>query len=126
MKKTDSKLIDSSVWLAYLFNGNHADIIDSEEILLMSVLSLFEIKKKLSKSKVENNKVVRCMEFVKKRSLIVPVNEEISEKAVDFSLENNLSIIDSIIYTTSMLNESILITLDNDFTGLKNVIVLKN
>jgi len=27
----DSKLIDSSVWIAYLFNGQHSEIIDSEK-----------------------------------------------------------------------------------------------
>ena len=121
MKKTDSKLIDSSVWLGYLFNGSNSDVIDSNEILLLSVLSLFEIKKKLMKSKVENNKIVKSMEFVRKRSLIIPVSEEITEKALEFSLENDLSIIDSIIYATAVLNDSILTTLDNDFRGLENV-----
>ena len=121
MKKTDSKLIDSSVWLAYLFNGSHSDVIDSNEILLLSVLSLFEIKKKLVKSRVENNKIARSMEFVRKRSLIIPVSEEITEKALEYSLENDLSVIDSIIYATAVLNDSVLITLDNDFRGLENV-----
>ncbi len=123
MKKTDSKLIDSSVWLAYLFNDYHSDIIDSDEILLLSVLSLFEIKRKLLKSKVDNSKIVRSMEFVKKRSLIIPVSKEICEKAVDFSSENNLSTVDSIIYTTAVFNDAVLLTLDNDFRDLKNVIV---
>ena len=121
MKKTDSKLIDSSVWLAYLFNGSNSDVIDSNEILLLSVLSLFEIKKKLVKSRVENNKIARSMEFVRKRSLIIPVSEEITEKALEFSLKNDLSIIDSLIYATAVINDSILITLDNDFRGLENV-----
>ena len=121
MKKADSRLIDSSVWLAYLFNGSHSDVIDSNEILLLSVLSLFEVKKKLVKSKIENNKIVKSMEFVRKRSLIIPVSEEITEKALEFSLKNDLSIIDSLIYATAVINDSILITLDNDFRGLENV-----
>ena len=124
MKRTDSKLIDSSVWLAYLFNGTYSEIIDSDEMHLLSVLSLFEIKKKLVRSKVETGKIVKSMEFIKKRSLIVPVSEEISEKAVTLSLEKNLSIVDSIIYATAALNDSILLTLDNDFRGLSNVNLL--
>ena len=120
----DSKLIDSSVWLAYLFNGKCTEVIDSEEILLLSTLSLFEIKKKLAKSKVESSKIIKSMEFIKKRSLVVPVSSEIAEKAVDFSLENGLPIIDSLIYATSILNNTTLITLDNDFRGLKNVVIL--
>ena len=89
MKGRDSKLIDSSVWLDYLFNGSHSDIIDSREILLLSALSLFEIKKKMAKSRIENAKIARSMEFINKRSLIIPVSENIAEKAVDFSFENN-------------------------------------
>ena len=116
--------MDSSVWLAYLFNGNYSEIIDSSEILLLSALSLFEIKKKLEKSKVEKSKIAKSMEFIKKRSLIIPVSEKIAENAVDFSLENGLSIIDSIIYTTSILNDSTLMTLDNDFRGLKHAMLL--
>ncbi|MBI2657558.1 PIN domain-containing protein [Candidatus Woesearchaeota archaeon] len=121
---TDSKLVDSSVWLAYLFNGQHSDILDSDEVLLLSALSLFEIKKKLSKSRLESNKISRSMEFIKKRSLVIPVSAEIAEKAAEFSLANELSIIDSLIYTTSVLNDSTLITMDNDFRGLKNAMIL--
>jgi len=124
MKKIDSKLIDSSVWLAYLFNNSYPDIIESNEMLLLSVLSLFEIKKKLAKSKIETGKIIKSMEFIKKRSLIIPVSEEICEKAVSLSLEEDLSIVDSVIYATSILNESTLLTLDNDFRGLDNVDLL--
>ena len=124
MKKTDSKLIDSSVWLAYLFNGVHRNIIESDEVPLLSVLSLFEIKKKLVKSKIDSNKISRSMEFIRKKSLVVPVSEEITETAVDIALSNNLSLVDSLIYTTAISNNSTLITLDNDFRGLKNTIVL--
>ena len=124
MKRTDSKLIDSSVWLAYLFNGSYSDTIDSDEILLLSVLSLFEIKRKLGKSNYENSKIIKCMDFIRKRSLIVPVSEEIADNAANFSLEKNLSIVDSIIYTTAMLNDSMLLTLDNDFRGLRNVVLM--
>ena len=121
---TDSKLIDSSVWLAYLFNGQHSEIIESNEMLFLSALSLFEIKKKLVKSKIDGIKITKSINFIKKRSLIVPVGDDIAEKAVDFSLEHGLSIIDSLIYTAAVLNESTLLTLDNDFRGLKNAVVL--
>ena len=121
---TGSKLLDSSVWLAYLFNGAYSDVIDSEEVHLLSSLSLFEIKKKLIKSKIESGKIRKSMEFVRKRSLVIPVSEDIAEKAVDISFENGLSIIDSLIYTTSIIQGASLMTLDNDFRGLKNTIVL--
>ena len=80
---TDSKLLDSSIWLSYLINGNHTNIIETDEIFLLSVLSLFEIKRKILKYKIEKNKIIKMIEFVKKRSLIIPINDKISEKAAE-------------------------------------------
>ncbi len=120
----DSKLLDSSIWIDYFFNGKHQNLIDSSQIILISSLSLFEIRKKLQKSKIENSKISKSMEFIKKRSLTVPVTDEIAEKAVDFSLQNDLPIIDALIYTTAVVNDAALLTLDNDFRGLKGATVL--
>ena len=120
----DSKFVDSSVWIDYLFNGRHAGVIDSDEILLISALSIFEIKKKLKKNKVDEKKIIKGMEFIKKRSLIIQVSGEIADMAVHYSLEKNLPIIDSLIYASSILTDSTLITIDNDFRGLKDVVML--
>lgn len=121
---TDSKLLDSSIWLDYLHNRNHSKIIESNERLLLSSLSLFEIKRKSIKSKIPMDKIAKGIEFVKKRSLIIPVTIEIAEKSVDISISNRLATVDSIIYTTALLNNSTLLTSDNDFRGLKDVVIL--
>lgn len=120
----ESKIIDSSIWIAYLFNGLHSDIIDMDEMLLLCALSIFEIKKKLLKSNIETSKITKSIEFIKKRSLIIEVNDEIAERAVDFSIEKKLPIIDSLIYATAVLNKAILITSDNDFRSLKDVVII--
>ena len=120
----DSKLIDSSIWIDYFINGSHKKIIDSNEILMLSALSLFEIKKKLAKMKVSSKTIAKSVGFIKKRSIIIPLNAEIAEKAVDISIEKNLPAIDSLIYITSIKNNATLFTLDNDFKGLKNVVLL--
>ena len=121
----DSKLIDSSVWLDYFINGLHKKIIDSNEILMLSALSLFEIKKKLTKIKVSSKTISKSIGFIKKRSIILSLNAEIAEKAVDVSIEKNLPAIDSLIYITAIKNDATLLTLDNDFKGLKNAVLLR-
>ena len=63
-------------------NGSHKNVIDSNEILLLSALSLFEIKKKLIKNKIEETKIKTSMEFIRKKSLVIELNGEIAEKAV--------------------------------------------
>ena len=85
---------------------------------------MFEIKKKLIKNKIEENKIKTSMEFIRKKSLVIELNGEIAEKAVEVSIKHELPIIDSLIYTTAILHHADLITLDNDFRGLKDVLVL--
>ena len=64
------------------------------------------------------------MEFIRKKSLIVSVNEEIARKAVELSLEHSLPAIDALIYATALISKAELVTCDNDFRGLQNALVL--
>lgn len=123
---TDSKLIDSSAWLSYFYaeNPKVKSIVESNDILLTSSLSIFEVKLKLLKDKKETSLIQKSLETVKRRSLVIPVNEDISEDAAEFSFKNQLHAADAIIYTSAIKNNAILITLDNDFRGLKDVSIL--
>ena len=120
---TDSKLLDSSAWLSYLYAENIAtkSIIESDDSLFISVLSLFEIKLKMLKDKRPLSVILSSLDFVKKRSLVISINEEIAEHAVDISTQHRLAAVDSLIYASALKNNAVLITLDNDFRGLKNV-----
>ena len=120
----EPKFIDSSVWIAYLFNGMHKEIIDSDDLLFISSLSVFEVRKKLIKSNVEKNKIEKSMEFLRKRSLVADVTSEICEMAANFSVENKLPMVDSLIYASAITNKAELLTMDNDFRNLKGVVML--
>ena len=121
---TDTKLLDSSLWLEYLYNGKYTEIVDSSSMVLVSAISLFEIKKKLTKEKIELSKVEKSIEFVMKRSIIIPVTAEIAKKAVDFSNQHKLGTVDSVIYTSAIISNAHFITRDNDFRGLANTSIL--
>lgn len=121
---TDSKVLDSSIWIAYLFEGHFKEEIESSKQIFISVLSLFEIKTKLLKKKINRKEIDDKIDFIKKRCIILSINEKIAEMASELSAEKNLPAIDSLIYSTSQLNNLKLITLDNDFKGLNNVEVL--
>ncbi|HLC57266.1 MAG TPA: PIN domain-containing protein [Candidatus Nanoarchaeia archaeon] len=124
---TDSKLLDSSAWLSYIYaeNSEIKKIVDSKEVLFTSVLSIFEVKKKLLKDKEPFPAIQKSLDFIKKKSLILPVTPGISESAAEISLEHSLSAMDSLIYASALKNNAGFFTLDNDFRGLKNVVVLK-
>lgn len=121
---TDSKFIDSSIWLAYILEGKHKDILESSELLLISVLSLFEIQKKLLKINASQELINSFISFIKKKSIIINVDEKVIERTMIIYQENNLPTIDAIIYASSLENESILLTSDNDFRGLKNIEII--
>ncbi len=125
---TDSRLLDSSAWLSYFYADNKEikSIIESNSILLTSSISIFEIKKKLMKDKIEISKVERIIEFIKKRSLIINIDFLIADAAVNFAIKNNLATIDALIYSAAKKNNSILITLDNDFRNLNDVMILNH
>ncbi len=120
------KLLDSSIWLAHIVEAHPRAIalIESEEVLLCSLLSLFEIRKKLKKDIFSDNKIQQILEFIKQRATIVNLTEEIVVKAADFSLEHNLSALDSLLYASAIYLNASFITADNDFRGLNNVEII--
>jgi len=118
---TEYNLIDSSLWIDYLINGNHKELIEKEEKLLLATISLIEIKKKLSKLKIPNKEISSKIDYIKKQSILINLDEKIAEKASEIVIENNLPIADSIVYASAISNDAILLTLDNDFRGLNNV-----
>jgi len=121
---TGSKLIDSSVWIEYFFNNKYKDLLDSSNILYLSSLSLFEITKKLKKEKVAPTKIKIVVEFIKRKSIIIPITTEIAEAAVEISLKSSLPMADSLIYASSRKCKAHLFTCDNDFRGLEEITIL--
>lgn len=121
---TDSKLLDSSIWIAFVIKKIHLSLIESNDKLYLSILSLFEIKNRLLKDKIPPQDIIKTIEFIKKRSIILPVTINIAEKAAELSANEQIPAIDSLIYTTSLFNNSQFITMDNDFRNLKDAIVL--
>jgi len=118
---TEYKLIDSSLWIDYLINGNFKEIIEKEEKLLLATISLIEIKKKLSKIKIPNKEIASKVDYIKKQSILINLDEKIAEKASELVIEKELPIADSIVYASALINNAVLLTLDNDFRGLNGV-----
>lgn len=121
---TDSKFLDSSTWLEFLINSANKEIVESDAALFISALSIFEIKRKLIKKGYEELDIIEILDFIKKRSIIINVDKEIAEKAVELAIKHDLATIDSIIYASALINNSEFITLDYDFRNLPNVLVI--
>jgi len=123
--QTDSKALDSSILFAYFFEEKFQAMIESKEIFFISILSIFEIKKKMLERNVPEDTIKEKLRFIKERTIRVPLNEKIAEKAAEVSVKNKIPAIDSLIYSSSLENKSLFLTLDNDFRGLEKVEILK-
>ena len=121
-------LIDSSAWLSYFLAENDLSkkfIEDGNYLLMTSVLSIFEIKRKMLIKKINQQKIEESLKFIKIRSLLIDSNEKICNKAVEISLKHNLHTVDSLIYCSAILNNATLVTGDKHFEGLENAFILK-
>ncbi|MDO8556489.1 MAG: PIN domain-containing protein [Nanoarchaeota archaeon] len=114
-------LLDSCAWIAYLFNAPIiTQIINSGQPLAMSVLSFYEIYRKLQKLHYSEEDISVLLELIKaKNALTIPVDETIIRKA--FSYTKKLAMADAIIYASAQQKGFPLLTRDNDFRGLPNV-----
>ena len=117
------KLLDSSIWLDHLGDKNlkSTSLLQTDEILFTSILSLFEVGKKLRSLGYSQTHLFNILGFIKNRSTILNLDEDIITSAIELSLSKQLAAIDALIYASSLRVNSTLITADNDFRGLANV-----
>ena len=121
---TGYKLLDSSVWIAYFTKQMHFSLIESGRDIIISSLSFFEVGKKLLIDKIPRKVVQEHLKFMQTHASTIEVTFNIVEQAIEVSLNHNLAMADSIIYSSALLNKAELITLDNDFRGLPNTLIL--
>ena len=122
---TESSLFfDSSAWLAYFLESSIEikGFVEDSNLILTSAVSLFEIKRKLKKLKFEDLKIQEVMSFIKTNSVLIDLTSEICEFA---AANYDLATVDSLIYSSSINNSSLLITLDKDFKNLDFVKVIE-
>ena len=123
---TVSKLLDSSAWLEY-FEGNPilTKIVDGSTIILASSISLLEVKRKLLKEKIAEEKIEKILVFMQSRAQIIEVTSAIAIEAAAFCHSNALHAIDAIIYASAQHHHVILLTGDNNFRKLQGVEFIK-
>ncbi|MBI4016907.1 MAG: PIN domain-containing protein [Candidatus Aenigmarchaeota archaeon] len=120
-------LIDSSVWIAYFYGPQieAKNVIDSDNAIFLSVISLFEIRRKLLRRVVQRQQIEKVLSFIRSRGIVIDINRVIAEAAAEISFKHNLSTADALIYATAAERKLELITGDSDFAKLNNVRILK-
>ncbi len=117
-------LVDSSGWLEYFADAANADffapvILDEAEKIIVPTVVLYEIHKKISEQRDEETALNIVGQL--KRHEVIALDEEIAITAAQNSLEHDLPMADSLIYTTAQQYDARLWTQDQDFKNLPDV-----
>ncbi len=129
-------VLDTYAWIEYFSNGENsariADLLESREELFTPTIVLAEAKRKLIRELSKDRKAVLAdmLRFMKTRSLIVDLNWVIAEKAaeiVDTTLpdKSNFGLADAIVLATARTLGAKVVTGDEHFKGLKDVVFIK-
>ena len=118
-------LVDSWAWIGY-FKGSAAEkakeIIESSEQILISSINVSEIYLFLLRNRpFEADKLIK---FVLDSSFVIPVETNLSLKAAKIELSQKIGLADAIVIATAEDNKAEILTGDDDFKNMKNVIYI--
>lgn len=126
---TDSRvLLDTSAWISHFSETDKEQVtklLQANISVFSSVLTLFEVKRKMLKDKATPEKIDYVIGIITSRSFLIELDAGICLSASDVSATHKLGAIDALLYATAQDNSCTLITFDNDFRNLENVKVLK-
>lgn len=120
-------VVDSSVWLEILGNGPLATKCDravQQGPIRVPSLVLFEIYKKL-KSKLSEEIALEAVASLNSFETL-ELTREVALLAADLCLEHKLPMADGLVLAHAVHLQDQLLTLDNDFAGIKAAIVLRS
>lgn len=119
-------VIDSSVWLEIFLEGSKQEecekLLKKDPIYVPSLV-VFELYKKI-KSKVAEDVALEFIASVSQHQ-VVDLTREVALHAADLAIEFQLSMADSVVLAHSRLLHCPLVTLNNDFSKVPGVMVVR-
>ncbi len=132
MKKTkaaESYVVDTSALLTLWNDEEGADAVEhllrSDSLVYVSFMSCMEGRHRIWKStgRAESEEFSKYLDLLPLRR--VDVTEAIFEKAIEIKATNSLSVCDSWIIATAIVNDSVLVHKDPEFEQVKKIVKLK-
>jgi predicted nucleic acid-binding protein len=116
-------IVDSSGWLEYFIDGKNADFftdaIEDTDNLLVSVVSIYEVFKRILTSQGVEIAEMRIADLLKGR--VIDLTASISLSAASISEELKIPMADSLILATAFAYNAVLWSQDEHFKGLPGV-----
>ncbi|HLG20914.1 MAG TPA: type II toxin-antitoxin system VapC family toxin [Bdellovibrionota bacterium] len=124
---THSLVVDSSAWIEMFSQGPLAKPCEREQRrtkeILVPTLVLYEVYKKICSTLSEDRALSAVA--VMSQHKIDDLTRDVALTAADLSLEHKLPMADSIVLAHARLAGARLLTLDNDFAGIDEVVLLR-
>jgi predicted nucleic acid-binding protein len=121
-------LIDSNIWIDYFqasaIGKKAVEYIEGKEKIIISALNIAEVYRHVLSKRTKED-AEKAADVLQQFSFIIPVTTEIAKKAAVFKHEQKLGMADAIIYATAEQEHATIITADNDFRHMQNVVVVK-
>ena len=119
-------LIDSWAWIEYFKGSQHGtkakEIIESGQKIILSTINVSEIYNFLLKNQpAEAEKLIG---FVLSSSFVIPVDSKIAIEAAKIKHSQKMGLADAIVLATAEENNAEILTGDDDFKNMKNVIYI--
>lgn len=116
-------IVDSSGWLEYFVDGQNAEFfspaIEDTEHLLVSVISVYEVFKRILTSQGLEIAEMRIADLLKGR--VIDLTASISLSAASISAELKIPMADSLILATAYAYDAVLWSQDEHFEGLPGI-----
>jgi len=113
-------VVDSSAWLEYFADGPNAAVfakpIENTRLLLVPSLSLFEVFKRVSQQRNEDE-ALRAI-AVMEQGKVLDLDRATALEAARLSLLHHIAMADSVMLATAQRNQATLWTQDVDFKDL--------
>ncbi len=118
-------LIDSSVWIEFFAEGPKAKALEKylkppHKTILPSIVS-YEVYKKIKDTKGERIAILILAQLERLSSTSIPIDQGLAIQAADLSLQYKLPMADALIYSTALLKNATVLTMDAHFKGLPQV-----
>jgi len=119
-------LVDSWAWIEY-FKGSEAgkkakEVIEGREQLLLATINAAEIYRFLLQNKSEDAE--KLIKFVLSSSFIIPLETDLALRSAKLKHNLKIRLADAIVIATAEENKAQILTGDDDFKNMKNVIYI--
>jgi predicted nucleic acid-binding protein len=121
------KLLDSSVWIEIFSKGKKEKLclkeLEQADKIIVPTVIIFEVYKKLNLSTSEDLalKAIAFMSGYEAQDL----TRDVALTAADLAINHKLAMADSLVLAHAQNSHSTLVTMDNDFSGINNVKIIR-